>query len=182
MFSPSYWLILLQNSSNAGEKREGNTRPVSQQVGERKHPAIMTTLMMIKAVTSRQSNGEERKQENIIVGSWTGEDRSLASSANCNRSISCGCCLHLAKTCRSSLCLYTLPLLHHLLSHYRISHMNNWATLPFNWFFRRCCSSSPQCLPSFPSVCPAVLACWCWRIRCSSAVPCIDDLFFLLML
>lgn len=55
MFFP---LLLLQNSRNVGEKRGDAARPVSQQVGERKHPAITKTLMMIPAMTPMQNNGE----------------------------------------------------------------------------------------------------------------------------
>lgn len=61
VFPPSSsWLNLLQNSSNVGEKRGDATRPVRQQVGEREHPAIKKTLMMIMAMTPRQNNGEGR--------------------------------------------------------------------------------------------------------------------------
>lgn len=95
--SSSSRLNLLQNSSNVGEKRGDTTRPVSQKVGERK-PAIMTLLMMKMAVTPLRNNGEDRKQDNIIVGWWTGENRSLGTSANCDELITW--CL-LSSSCNS---------------------------------------------------------------------------------
>lgn len=80
VFPPSSsWLNLLQNSSNVGEKRGDTIRPVSQQVGERKHPAITKTLMMIiMAMTPRHNNGEKR-EEDVIIRWWTGEERKVHS-------------------------------------------------------------------------------------------------------
>lgn len=55
------------------EKRRDATRPDSQQVGKRKHPAITKTLimMMIMAVTPEQNYGEEK----ITRGHECGQER-----------------------------------------------------------------------------------------------------------
>ncbi|XP_051277328.1 methylcytosine dioxygenase TET3 isoform X3 [Dicentrarchus labrax] len=86
--SSSSWLNLLQNSSNVGEKRGDATRPVSQQVGERKHPVIMKTSVMIMTVHEVDSVDGPRSGGQMEIGS---HDRlqegalslELANGVNC---------------------------------------------------------------------------------------------------
>ncbi|MEQ2246943.1 hypothetical protein ILYODFUR_004280 [Ilyodon furcidens] len=58
----SSWLNRLSKVQQC-KREERMTRPISQQVGERKHPAITTRLIMILAMKPRQRDGEERIPE-----------------------------------------------------------------------------------------------------------------------
>lgn len=62
--SPPLLLLLVKSAPKLQQmlERRDATRPVRQQEGEREHPAIEKTLMMmIMAMTPRQDNGEGRK-------------------------------------------------------------------------------------------------------------------------
>lgn len=154
-------------------REERTTRPVcqlSRLVGERKHPAMMTTLIMIVVLMPKRNNGEERITRlcyRTIV------DTSVASWVKCKGLITCGCLLRWATTCWPSLCLYHPPLLHHLPSSCRMSHKNNWKTLLLSTVFSTgsCCFPFPRCCPTFFDIHPVPLVFWCWSvIHCSISI------------